>query len=249
LSWPTIIANNASPTLTAGNSIFINGVLVTSSGTTATSFAININDAGIPGVHARVVNNKLEIYADSNAENDGSTAGNNGIVSIENNTGTLLTALGITARVYYAPTLQQSPNFTVPRWRLSDTQPHPTGSVWNKINAVNQGADFAVKKYNSSLGLFVQQNCLLYENDETANKNLDPAGGGRNITAGATYAQYDVNNNDTMTFKLYERRSSGNTIVTGNDTNPEFTNNNQFTISASARNSTTLTTPPIAPLP
>jgi hypothetical protein len=242
LSWPTIIGNNASPTLTSGNSIFINGVTVSATGTTAASFAININDAGIPGVYARVINNKLEIYADSNAENDGSTAGNNGIVSIENNVGTLLTALGITARVYYAPTLQQSPSFTVPRWRTTDTQPHPTGSVWNKINAVNQGADFVIKKYSSSLGLFVQQNCPLYENDETANKNLDPAGGGRNITAGATYAQYDVNNNDTLTFKVYERRSSGNTIVTGNDTNPEFTNGNQFTIQASARNSTALTT-------
>jgi len=243
LSWPSVIGANASPALGIGQSIYINDVLVTSTGTTASSFAININDTGIPGVHAKVVNNKLQIYIDGNAESDGSSADGNGIVNIENNSGTLLTALGISEGVYYAPLLQQSPNFVVPRWRATDTQPHPTGSVWNKTNAVNQGVDLAVKKYDSALGLFVQQNCPVYQNDQSANKALDPAGGGRNITSGSTYAQYDVNDNDTFTLKIFERLVIGNTIITGDETAPEFTSGQQFTIQASSRNSDTLTTP------
>jgi hypothetical protein len=247
-SWPTVIAANASPTLTIGQSILLNGNTVTATGTTVTQFAIDINDLEIPGVRAKVVGNKLQIYVDSNGTNDLSTADNNGILSIENNSGTLLTALGITAEVYYAPGFQQSPSYTVPQWRSTSVQPHPTGSVWNKINNVNLGADLVVKKYDSAVGLFVQQNCPLYENDESANKALDPAGGGRNITAGSTYAQYDVEDDNTFTMKIFERMSVGNTIITGDDTTPVFVSGNTFSIAWSTKNSDTLSTPVVATL-
>jgi len=253
-SWPTVIANNASPALTIGQSILLNGNIVTATGTTVTQFAIDINDAGIPGVYANVVGNKLQIYVDGNGTNDLSTDDGNGILSIENNSGTLLTALGITATVYYAPTLQQSPNYTVPQWRSTSAEPHPTGSVWNKINNVNQGADLVVKKYDSTVGLFVQQNCPLYANDQSANKALDPAGGGRNITVGTTYAQYNVEVLDaltgaaTFTMKLFERAATGNTIITGNTTTPVFVNGNTFEISWSTKNSDVLSGPVTATL-
>lgn len=242
LSWPTVIASNSNPTLPGTGTIYINGYEVTCTGSTAASFAVNINDVGIPGVYANVVSGKLQIYADSTATNDGSTGGG-GIVDIENKVGTLLTLLGITANEYYAPALQQSPNYVAPLWKSTNPSPRPTGSVWNKINNVNQGIDLAVKKYNSTLGLFVQQNCPVYENDQSANKGLDPAGGGRNITAGSTYAQYDVNEDDTFTLKIFERYTTGATIVTGDDTSPVFVNGNTFTIQASAKNSNALTTP------
>ena len=245
-SWPTVIAANASPTLTIGQSIRLNDNVVTATGTTVTQFAININNANIPGVKAKVVSNKLQIYVDSAGSNDGSTDNGNGILSIENNSGTLLTALGITSAVYYAPVLQQSPSYTVPQWRSTSTEPHPTGSVWNKINNVNLGTDLVVKKYDSAVGLFVQQNCPLYENDQSANKALDPAGGGKNITVGSTYAQYDVEENDTFTMKIFERVAVGNTIITGITTSPVFVNNNTFAISYSNKNSDVLSTPVVA---
>jgi hypothetical protein len=241
-SWPTVIGTATNPTLTNGQSIYLNDQLVTISGTTVTAMASAINAAPIPGVSAKNVNGKLEIYVDSNGSNDGSTDDGNGILDITNGTGTLLTDLGITARIYYAPVLQQSPNYTVPRWRSTDTEPHPTGAVWNKTNSVNQGADLAVKKYDSTLGLFVQQSCPLYANDQSANKALDPAGGGRNITAGSTYAQFDVDEDFTFTIKLLERLASGNTIIIGDDTSPTFVSAETFTISWSVKNSDTLTT-------
>ena len=241
-SWPSVIGTQTNPTLTNGQSIYLNDQLVTISGTTVTAMASAINAANVPGISAKNVSGKLEIYIDSNGSNDGSTDDGNGILDIANGTGTLLTALGITPRIYYAPVLQQSPNYTVPRWRTSDTEPHPTGSVWNKTNSVNQGADLAVKKYDSTLGLFVQQSCPLYANDQSANKALDPAGGGRNITAGSTYAQYDVDEDFTLTIKILERLASGNTIITGDDTSPTFVNGEQFTIQYSVKNSDTLST-------
>ena len=99
-----------------------------------------------------------------------------------------------------------------------------------------------MKKYDSTLGLFVQQSCPLYANDQSANKALDPAGGGRNITAGSTYAQYDVDEDFTLTIKILERLASGNTIITGDDTSPTFVNGEQFTIQYSVKNSDTLST-------
>ena len=241
-SWSSVIGTQTNPTLTNAQSIYLNDQLVTIAGTTVTAMASAINAANVPGISAKNVSGKLEIYIDSNGSNDGSTDDGNGILDIANGTGTLLTDLGITPRIYYAPVLQQSPNYTVPRWRTTDTEPHPTGSVWNKTNTVNQGADLAVKKYDSTLGLFVQQSCPLYANDQSANKALDPAGGGRNITAGSTYAQYDVDEDFTFTIKILERLASGNTIIIGDDTSPTFVNGEQFTISWSVKNSDTLTT-------
>jgi hypothetical protein len=248
-SWPSVIGTATNPTLTNGQSIFLNDVQVTLSGTTVAALAANINTAAIAGISAKAVNGKLEIYIDSNGTNDGSTDDGNGILDITNGTGNLLTAVGIEPRLYYAPVLQQSPNFNVPQWRPSSAEPHPTGSVWNKTNIVNQGVNLVVKKFNSALGLFVQQNCPVYENDQSANFALDPAGGGRNIVAGSTYAQYDVNENDTFTLKIFEREVAGPTIILGDNTSPTFAVNEAFTISYSVRNSTVLSAPVTATLP
>jgi hypothetical protein len=246
-SWPTIIATNTSPTLTAGNTFFLNDVQiqVPVSPNNNVDGVVGAINGSVPGVSAVNNSGKLEIYADSNATNDGST-GNGGIISVSAGTGTVLTNLGISQGESYAPALQASPSYTVPQWRSTSTEPHPSGSVWNKINNVNQGTNLVVKKFNSVLGLFVQQNCPVYENDESANKSLDPSGGGRNVTAGSTYAQYDVapiGSLNTFTLRVYERNSIGPTIINGANTSPVVVNNNQFTISYSTKNSSVLSTP------
>lgn len=250
LSWPTVIGSVSNPTFTAGNNFYVNKELVTVGvNTTVAGLATTINDAAITGVYANVVNGKLNFYADSSASNDGSTADDNGIVDLEvGNAGTPLTTAGIAPNLYYAPAVQQSPNYQVPQWRSTSTQPHPTGSVWNKTNNVNNGANLVVKKYSSTLGSWVTQNCPIYADDAAANKALDPAGGGRNIAAGSTYAQYDVNQDNTFTLQMYERLATGATIVTGNNVSPTFTNGNQFTISWSNKNSDVMTTPVTATL-
>ncbi len=201
-----------------------------------------------------MIDNKLCLFANASATADNSTA-DDGIVVV-NSTGStagLLTTLGITANVAnYAPTLQQSANFTVPRWRTTDDQPRPTGSVWNKITSSNLGTSMVVKKYSTALGAFVQQSAAVYANDQSANATLDPTGGGKNIAVGTTYTQYNVNPelsgvaaypyNNTYTLQVFERVAQGATVITGSTSTPTFTNGNQFTIQTSVANSTSLTT-------
>jgi hypothetical protein len=255
-SWPTVQGTEAvSGTLTAGNTIVINGVSVAvpaSPINTVLGLASAIIAASIPGISATAdSSNRLVIYADSDAESDGSSA-NGGIVNISSaSTAGLLTTLGITATSYYTPALLQSPSYTVPRWRSTDTEPRPTGSVWNMLTNVNSGANIVVKEYDSILGAFVTQQTPIYQNDQSANKAYDPTGGGANIPAGALYAQYNTNPelsgtglyNNTATFKVFERLNNGPTVITGDDTSPTFTASTEFTIQASSANSNTLSTP------
>jgi len=257
LSWPTVQGANSvtGSALTTGNVIIINGSTVTVGGTTTLAALVTaINSAAIAGVTAETnltrTSNKLWLYADADAESDGSSS-EGGIINIDSaSTAGLLTTLGITATSYLAPALQQSPNFTVPRWRTTDVGGgRPTGSVWNMTTAVNQGADYIVKKYSAALGIFVAQPCPIYANDQSANQALDPSGGGRNIAAGATYAQFDSDPedatdeyNNTFTTAIFERLVSGPTVITGDDTTPTFTAAETFTIQYSTANSTALST-------
>lgn len=259
-SWPTVQGTNSVTTLTAGNTIVINGTSVAvpvSPNNTLAGLVAAINGAGETGVTAETdltrTSNKLWLYADATAESEDST-GDGGIINIDpvGSTPGLLTTLGVSSDIYFAPALQMSPNYTVPRWRTTDTGGgRPTGSIWVMTTAVNQGADIVVKKFSSALGIFVTQSAPLYANDQSANKALDPTGGGKNIPAGTTYTQYDVDPedvgagiyNDTATFELLERLATGPTVITGDVTNPTFVNAETFTISASSANSNTLSTP------
>jgi hypothetical protein len=137
-----------------------------------------------------------------------------------------------------------------PRWRTTDVTPRPTGSVWNKTTAQNLGTAMIVEKYNTALGAFITQAAPVYENDWYANAALDATGGGKNIPAGTTYTQYNVDPatstvgaypyNSTYTLQVFERNPTGATIVTGSTSTPSFTNGDQFTITTSTANSTTL---------
>jgi hypothetical protein len=238
-AWPTVQGTLAPVTLTAANTFYINGTLITvpaSTNNTVEGVSNAINSAAITGVYSAYVDGKLQIYADSTAESDGSTDLNNGIVQIEPGTGTVLADLGITGGpTFYAPAFLAAPNYSAPRWRSTDNQPEPTGSVWQRTNNVNLGANLAVKKYSTLLGTYVQQTCNIYSDSSTATYTLDPSGGGKNIVAGTTVAitnpEYNVP--ATLGLEIFERYSAGATVVTGSTNSPgPFVNGNEFTINA-----------------
>ena len=231
-SWPTVESTTASPTLTNGDSITLNGSTVTLSGTTVTALASSINTAAITGVTAAAVNNKLELYATSSAASEQ--------IILANNTGTILTDAGLTAGTYARPAIAQDPHYTVPAWKSTDTTPRPTGSAWVKTTSSNSGFLADVSTYDSATAAFVGGSAPAYENDQTALKNLDTTGGSA-ITAGSFYVQYDVTENDTVTYKLFKRYSAGALNVTGTiNAAAPLTGSDTFTISASAANSTAL---------
>ena len=255
-AWPTVQGTLAPTSLTATNSVDINGTTVAvpaSPNNTVAGFAAAINTAAISGVYAAVIGGKLNLYADSTAESDGSTEGT-GVIVVNNISGTPLATLGIVASQYAAPQYIANPSYTVPRWRTTDTQPEPTGSVWVKTNNVNLGANIVVNKFNSTLGTFVQQSCPVYDGDSAANYGLDPSGGGKNIAAGATYAHINPEPRvsfsspfETAGYEIFERYASGPTIITGDlafsSTATPFTPGDSFNLSASVAGSPNTSTP------
>ena len=217
---------------TIGNSIDINGSTVTATAQTLAGLVSDINTAAITGVTAAAVNDKLELYATSSAASEQ--------IILANNTGTILTDAGLTAGTYARPKIAQDPHYTVPAWKSTDTTPRPTGSVWVKTTSSNSGFLADVSTYSTSTAAFVGGSAPAYENDQTALKNLDTTGGSA-ITAGSFYVQYDVSENDTVTYKLFKRYSAGALSVTGTiNAAAPLTGSDTFTISASAANSTAL---------
>jgi hypothetical protein len=241
-AWPTVSGTGTPVTLTQGNSFTVNDVTITvpvAPNNTVDGIADLINDAAIQGVYAATINGRLYLYADSTAINDGSTADGNGIISLANTSGTPLTTLGIALGEYYAPAYQPSPSYQVPRWGTSQTEPHPTGSVWQKISDVNQGAQLVVKKYSSILGAFIAQPCPLFLSELNCIYTLDPSGGGKNIPAGSTYGKVNIQRNNTSSIVIFERFATGATEITGNTNTPgPFVLNNTFAIGASEPGST-----------
>ena len=237
-AWNTVLSANTSNTLTAGFSLIINGttVAVGDGGTANTTlgFVQAINEAGITGVYAAYVNNRFELFADSTTTIGDSTDVNGGI-SIQGGAGTLLTTFGISEGEYNAPTYLPAYSYNAPRWKAGQPVPAPTGSIWQKMNNVNLGVNFVIKKYNSTLGAFIQQECPLYDTTNDAIYGLDPSGGGGNVPAGATFAKWNSlysSPNPTAAIEIYEKFAAGPTIVTGDVENPVFTVGNSFIIAA-----------------
>lgn len=238
VSHATISGTVASPRFTNGNTITINGTTVAIVGSTVADLKTSINNASITGVTADVHNNKIEIYANATAVGADSQA--DGKIVIANASGTILSDAGLTAGTYASPLIAQDPHYTVPAWKSTDTTPRPTGSVWVKTTASNSGFLADVSTYSTSTASFESGIATAYENDQSALKSMD-ATGGKLITAGSYYTQYDVSENDTVTYKLFKRYSAGVLEVTGTVNNETpMTGGNTFTIQASAANSTTL---------
>ena len=257
LSYPTIQGSVTNPTLTAGNSIFINGTSVAvpiAPNNNLAGFVAAVNSAAITGVTAAAVSGTFVIYADDTATNDGSTA-SGGIVSIiPNASGTALcTALGITAKEYLTPIYQGSFSYVVPRWRLTDTAPRPTGSVWNNQSPVNNGTALSMKQYSAALGEWVLQSCLVYNGTSSAIYTLDPNGGGKNIPVGTLIACPGTNSAETSPLtssgvEILRQTAFGQTIVTGTTTpgsngDALFTAGNRFTIQATQAGVSTISNP------
>jgi len=236
-AWPTVQGTLAPTSLTVGNSFAINDITITvpsSPNNTVANLASQINalsNSTIPGVYAANIGGKLTLYADSTATNDGSTEGQ-GVIAINNVTGTPLATLGITSNQYAAPEYFAGANYQAPRWRTTDTQPEPTGSVFQQTNAVNRGMLIEIKRYNSTLGAFVLQACTVYASDAAALYALDPVTGGSAIPAGTTYAQIDPYKNSTGGFQVLERLAPGATVITGYVVDPVFVSGSEFTLAA-----------------
>ena len=246
-AWPTVTGTLAPTTLVGNDTIIVNGTTVTvPSGTpTVAGLSEAINTAAITGVYSSVIDGKLNVYCKSTATADGSTAGT-GAVVLTNGVGDTLGSCGITpGSTYYAPAFYTGYSYQNPRWNSTDVQPEPTGSVWQKINNVNLGANLVVKKYSAALATWIQQSCGIYATINEAIYELDPSGGGINIPVGTTMSRVnpEFNTPATSALEIYEKITAGATVVTGDDNSPgPFVNGNTFVMRSTEPGSSALTT-------
>jgi hypothetical protein len=246
-SRPTVAGSVSNPDIDAGGQqITINTITITTAATDdLTDLVGDINSANITGVTAAVVNDKLEIYADSSATSDGSTT--DGGIYITGGDSIILDTLGITSSVtygvYYSPAYQASAHTSVPTWKSVDADPRPTGSVWFKTTNFNFGADYVVKTYSTSASSWVRTPSPLYASDAAANYALDAVNGGLGIAKDSLYVQVMEDYTDkNPEFRLAKRAVKGPTVVTGQNVPSNFTNGNTFTLKASRPGNNTYST-------
>ena len=241
-SYPTVHGTVYNATVTSSQSILINGTgaghTVTISGTDAAAVASAINSKSLPGVTADAGTGYLEIYVTSASQSNGTTA--DGKISIQENGGTVLTNLGITPGTYGCPIVQASPHTQIPQWKSFDSAPRPTGAVWVKTTSVAGGANMNLYKWSDNTNSWTLTAAPLYANDQTAQRFLDPTRGGIGIALNTIYVQYDVNQDNTITYKLMYKGKTGPTTVTGTATNPAFTTASTFQITPSIPGNTSL---------
>ncbi len=231
-SLPAVIGNVVlSGASSVTGNLTLNGTNVTFKGANLTTVISDINAANILGVNAISVSSKVALTVNSLAN---AGAGN---VTIN---GEATSNLGFTAgSTVNAPAFQASPNTNVPQWLATDTKPEPSGSVWFKTTSPLNGANFAVKVYNTVTGIFVSQSVPVAANDAAINYLLDPTAGGINIPSGSFYME--VGSVD-FTLNLKER-VAGNVVALGNVANPLFAIGDTFTLSTSQIGSATFTSP------
>jgi hypothetical protein len=205
-SWPTVVSTGNSG-FSISDTFYINGTLVTCSGTTLASLVIDINNAmgASTGVLAKAVNNRLYLYSNGATEGQADSTSSGSIV-LAIGTGTPLADLGITLGEYFPPALAMTPHTSVPEWKTGDTNtgatdpkgPRPTGSVWIKTTEPGEGARRRVKRWNTATGAWVAYDAPIYDSGSAAVYYLDRSGGGANIPADSVYVQ--ANAEDQFSF-------------------------------------------------
>lgn len=203
-SWPTVVSSNAPATVTSTGSFTINSTTVSyTSGDSLADVASAINLLSISGgaVSAAVANSELQLY----------TTGDSIVIA-----GAGATAVGFVAGTYAAPAVSVAPHTQVPQFKVTDTSPRPTGSLWIKTTQPNGGANFRVKRYNTDTQLWEIIPAPVYASNELALYNLDRTSGGANLSVGDLYVRVntEADTKPLGTWKIYRRANNGATTIT-----------------------------------
>lgn len=241
-AFPTVTGTVSSPTITVSSVLKINTIDVTFAGTTVSLAAAAINAAGITGVTAAVVSNKIALYATSAAMSNGAAA--DGKITLLDGASTPGASMGLTNGTYASPAFEYATYVDVPDWRTLDAVPRPTGSVWAKTSVLGAGANLVVNKYNSETDAWTPVTAPIYASEAAAYYSLDPFTGGFSIPVGQLIVQEDPLSNLTYGFRLLTRTKQGATSVTGAvpPTIPvPFVIGNSFTIQTTTSGTSTVT--------
>lgn len=231
-SYPTVQGTASNPNLTPGDTltIAIEGapamtVTVAAGPNDVVSVvAQSINSLSNTALSASVVGGKLQIFSSQTGWNFNDNITPPSITI--GGTGTLLADLGITAGIYYQPTVAYGTSAQQPLWQTGQTYSRPTGSVWIKVGSAGTGLDTAVSQWDSLNATWNPKTASYATNDWNAIAALD-ASGGSAIPAGSVYTQYNYDDSRTTNpapLYYWERIAQGATIIIGTDTAPAFDN-------------------------
>jgi hypothetical protein len=211
-SHPTITASAGSTaSWVAGTydlNLFLDGAVSSvpvtgmSSATSLTQVAAAITDTNV-GVTATYANGVLEVFYN----------GTNLKI-----TGTLIAGRSLSidpAKTYYTPKLQISKHTQLPSYKIRDSEPRPTGSVWIKTTEPNAGARWRVKVYNGNTELWANVESPIYANAQSALAELDKTGGGINIPLNSAFVEYnfDQHSSPQAEFRVLRRFRTGETVI------------------------------------
>jgi hypothetical protein len=191
----------------ASDSVVINSYSAFS-GSTLQEIADAINDAAIAdGISATVSNHKLQLY----------TSGTD--IDLRNTPLATAQKIGIAQAIYVAPAIHISSHLDIPLFKRKDLPNtaigRPSGSIWIKTTVTNKGADWNVKRYDSTIKSWVSFTAPIYQNNQTAINALDTTYGGLNIAGNSVYVKYNAMESNTLyaNFKLYRRTAASVTKI------------------------------------
>ena len=214
--------------------------------------SINGSITETQGIVARNVSGKLYLYSDGSLDDSvGDSSLANAIIIGDGGTTPNInfSELGIQKATYHGPALQQTPHTSVPEWKVSDTTPRPTGSVWIKTTEPNNGARWRAYNWSSATTSWVAVDAPIYSSTHASLYSLDRAGGGVNLAVDTLFVQSNANENtnfdttpSTATFRVWRRANTGNTTIkSAAITASSFAvGSNTFTIAESVKGATAL---------
>lgn len=226
LDIPTVQGTTSNPTLSATSSFTLNvsgtyTVTVNVTGTTVNDVvAAIISSIPTPIITARVVSGKLQILS-----NQVLVTGTP-YITLTDGTNTPLALCGIDDGTYHQPAFVFGTSAQMPLWSSSQTTPRPTGSVWIKIGTAGNGLYPSVSRFNTATASWVAKNITQNISDWAVTSQLDSTGG-KAIPAGTIYGQYNYNGQIAAApYYLWERLTTGPTVVTGINPSPLFNSSN-----------------------
>jgi len=233
LSVPSLVAVNAPSSLNPGDTLTINigaGQVTTltvpsAPNNTVGNLANQINSLGWTNLAASIVNNRLQLFVATEANATGFITTS---FNISGSAG-LLSSLGMPAGTYYSAHLSIGTSAQQPLWQAGQLTPRPTGSVWIKVGSAGNGLNTVVSEYNATRAIWVPKTVTNSTSDQAVIASLD-ASGGKSIPAGSVYAQSGYGSQYAPgPVYLWERLATGPTVVTGDNTSPDFTNGVGYT--------------------
>lgn len=132
--------------------------------------------------------------------------------------------LGLQVGTLYKPVLTISKHTQVPEYKLSDTEPRPSGSVWVKSTEPSNGMSINVKRYSTESKTWVRVPTVFAANGHSAIYELDKSGGTRlglntlyakyNVEEGGTSLSNDPDKRSIADYKIFRKRAIGATVIT-----------------------------------